>query len=44
MPGELDLYAYLNIEMANVLLQWFSFSAMPSRTLNLLSIVTVGSM
>ena len=44
MSGDLDLYAYLNIEMAIVLLQWFSFSAMPSRTLRLLSIVTVGSM
>ena len=44
MPGELDLYVYLNIEMAIVLLQWISFSAMPSRTLNPLSVVTVGSM
>ena len=44
MPGDLDLYLYLNIEMAIVLLQWNSFFAMPSRTLNPLSVVTVGSM
>ena len=30
--------------MAIVLFQWVSFVAMPSRTLNLLSVVTVGSM
>ena len=36
MPGDMDLYLYLN--------QWISFSAMPSRTLNPLSVVTVGSM
>ena len=44
VPGDLDLYVYLNIEMANVQLQWISFAAMPSRTLNPLSVVTVGSM
>ena len=44
MPVELDLYVYLNIEMAIVRLQWVSFAAMPSRTLSLLSVVTVGSM
>ena len=44
MPGELELYAYLNIEMAILLLQGFSFSAMSSRTLSLLSIVTESSM
>ena len=44
VPGDLDLYVYLNIEMAIVLLQWVSFAAMPSRTLNPLSVVTVGSM
>ena len=44
MPGDLDLYVYLNFEMAIVLLQWISFSAMPNRTLNPLSVVTVGSM
>ena len=44
MAGDLDLYVYLNIEIAIVLLQWISFSAMPSRTLNPLSVVTVGSM
>ena len=50
VPGDLDLYiylnilyVYLNIEMAIVLLQWVSFAAMPSRTLNPLSVVTVGS-
>ena len=43
VPGDLDLYVYLNIEMAIVLLQWVSFASMPSRTLNLLSVVTVGS-
>ena len=43
MPGDLDLYVYLNIEMAIVLLQWNSFPAMSSRTLNPLSVVTVGS-
>ena len=44
VPGELDLYVHLNIEMAIVVLQWVSFAAMPSRTLNPLSVVTVGSM
>ena len=44
VPGDLDLYVYLNIEMAIVRLQWVSFAAMPSRTLNPLSVVTVGSM
>ena len=44
VPGELNLYVYLNFEMAIVLFQWDSFVAMPSRTLNLLSPVTVGSM
>ena len=44
MPGDLDLYFNLNIKMAIVLLQWISFSAMPSRTLEQLSVVTVGSM
>ena len=34
VPGDLDLYVNLNIEMAIVLLQWISFAAMPSRTLN----------
>ena len=34
VPGDLDLHVYLNIEMAIVLLQWVSFAAMPSRTLN----------
>ena len=43
VPADLDLYVYLNIEMANVLFQWVSFVAMPSRTLNPLSVVTVGS-
>ena len=44
VPGELVPYVYLNIEMAIVLFQWVSFVAMPSRTLNPLSVVTVGSM
>ena len=44
MPGDLDLYVYLNIEMAIVLLQGIAFAAMPSRTLNPLSVVIVGSM
>ena len=44
MPGDLDLYVYLNMEMFIVLLQWISFCAMPSRTLNPLSVVIVGSM
>ena len=44
VPGDLDLYVYLNIEMAIVRLQWVSFTAMPSRTLNPLSEVTLGSM
>ena len=43
VPSDLDLYVYLNIEMAIVLLQWVSFAARPSRTLNPLSVVTVGS-
>ena len=43
IPGDLDLYVYLNIEMAIVLLQWISFSAMPSGALNPLSVVTVDS-
>ena len=44
MPGDLNLYVNLNIEMAIVLLQWISLSVMPSRTLNPLRVVTVGSM
>ena len=44
LPGDLDLYVYSNIEMANDLLQWIAFAAMPSRTLNSLSVVIVGSM
>ena len=44
VPGDLDLYVYLNIEMATVRSQWVSFAAMPNRTLNPLSVVTVGSM
>ena len=44
MAGDLDLYLYLNIEMAIVLLQWIFFSAMTNRTLNPLSVVTLGSM
>ena len=44
VPGDWDLYVYLNIEIAIVLLQWVSFAAMPSRTLNQLSVMTVGSM
>ena len=44
VPGDLDLYVYLNIEMAIVRLQWVSFAAMPSRTLKPSSVVTVGSM
>ena len=43
LPSYLDLYKYFNIEMAIVLFQWVSFAAMPSRTLNPLSVVTVGS-
>ena len=44
VPGYLvDLYVYLNIEMAIVLLQWVSFAVMPSRTLSPLIVVTVGS-
>ena len=43
MPGDVDLYVYLNIEMTIVLFQWVSFATMPSRTLNPLSVVTVGS-
>ena len=35
MFGDLDLYLYLNIEMAIIWLQWISFSAMPNRTPNL---------
>ena len=44
VPGDLDLYVYLNTEVAIVRLQWVSFAAMPSRTLIPLSVVTVGSM
>ena len=44
VPGDLDLYVYLNIEMAIVRWQGVSFAAMPSRTLNPLSVVTVGGM
>ena len=44
VPRDLDLYVYLNIEMAIVLLQWIAFAAMRSRTLNPLSVVIVGSM
>ena len=44
MPGDLDLYVYLDIEVFINLLQWISFCAMPSRTLNPLSVVIVGSM
>ena len=44
VPGDSDLFAYLSIEMAIVLLQWVSFAAMPRRTLNPLSVVTVGCM
>ena len=44
VPGDLDLYVYLNIEMAIVLLQWVSYAAIPSGTLNPLSVVIVGSM
>ena len=44
VPGELDLYVYLNIEIAIGRLQWVSFAAMPSRTLNPLCVVTVGSL
>ena len=44
VPGHLNLYVCLNIEVAIVRLQWVSFAAMPSRTLNPLSVVTVGSM
>ena len=43
VPGDLNLYVYLNIEIAIVLFQWVSFVAMPSRTLNPLNVVTVGS-
>ena len=41
MADDLDLHVYLNIEMTIVLLQWISFSAMPSGTSNPLSVVTV---
>ena len=44
VPGDWDLYVYLNIKMAIVRLHWVSFAAMPSRTLKPLSVVTVGSM
>ena len=44
VPGDLDLYVYLNIEMAIVLLQLVSFAAMPRRTLNSLSVLIVGVM
>ena len=43
MPGDLDLYVYLNIEMVIVLLQLI-FSAMPICTLNPFSVVIVGSL
>ena len=43
VPDDLDLYVYLIIEMPSVRLQWVSFTAMPSLTLNPLSVVTVGS-
>ena len=43
MPGDLDMYVHLNIEMAFARLQWLFFTAMPSHTLNPLSVVTVGS-
>ena len=43
MPDDLDLYIYLKIEMAIVLYQWVSFAAILSRTLNPLSVVTVGN-
>ena len=43
LPSYLDLYVYFNIEMAIVLFQCVSCAAMPSRTLNSLSVVTVGS-
>ena len=41
VPVDLDLCVFLNIEMAIFRLQWNFFAAMPSRTLNPL---TVGSM
>ena len=44
MPGDLNLYVYLNIEMAIVLLQLIFFPVLPSRNLNQLSVVTVGIM
>ena len=44
VPGDLDLYVYLNIEMANVPLQWVYFTTVPSRTLNPLIVVNPGSM
>ena len=44
VPGDSDLYVYLNIEMAIVRLQWVSFTAMSSRTLLRLSVVTDGNM
>ena len=44
VPNDLDLYVYLNIEMAIVRLQLVSFTAMPIRTLNPLRVVTIGSM
>ena len=44
VPGDLDLYIYLNIEMVILRLQWVSFAAMPSRNFNPLSVVTVGGM
>ena len=43
VPGDLDLYVYLNVEMAIVRLQWVSFAATPSRTSNPLNVVTVSS-
>ena len=44
VPGDFDLDVYLNIKVAIVLLQWVSFAAIPIRTLNPLTVVTVGSM
>ena len=44
VPGDLDLYVYLNIEIPIVRLRWISFAAMPSRTVKPLSVVTVGGM
>ena len=44
VPGDLDLYVCLKIEMVIVRVEWDSFAAVPSRTLKPLSVVTVGSM